>query len=694
MDSKKLRCPSCDLSFTRRSNLNRHFQRFHLQSEIVEKCILCGQIFKNCQEIQNHYARFHKPSKKFFIKESAFNKKVVTYRFNYGEGFNDINRSQVALRPFIKKTILAETVQKTICKVGLIITAEMSMLDHAGEQMTTALIPFRAPYFSANASSPNAITQNINSGFNWQTKTMEEFCNSGSNWVYVRSICFDIEIAGMKPLLIGSNNKKDGNFEQNEEGQVSLRDLRNSKFLFNPKNTDEKCFINCISHYLYQTSSKNLSEKHFQKIFLKKLDLTGINFPISIIEIKKFIRKNSFLNLKINILIRDQKKIFPYEFGIGSGSKLVNLLMLHKQNKDETSSNHFLLIKNVNKFLRNVYQSNTGQSSYQKSKFCLNCLNRFDSDKKLKNHVKICSNNKPRKETCPEDGENIIQFKNFQKTSPSEYIAFLDFECVLPKVSEKCSQCSLCRCKCDISYTQTTSSQHPIAFCFIVLDWKNNIIHEKSFSGSNAAEVFLEHLFHEEERWIKSLLSQNNAMKFTKNDQKHFENQERCYMCLKKFFNTSGEKLKVKCRDHDHITGKYIGAACASCNISRQLPRKLPIFLHNGSRYDFHFVIKALEKFEKEIGQSGIKILPFNGENFRTISFASFTFLDTIAFLQSSLGQLSEDLSKTNHPYSILKQSSIVKTKGKFDTEKMELFLKKSFFPYEYWLVKFYFYFR
>jgi len=123
-----------------------------------------------------------------------------------------------------------------------------------------------------------------------------------------------------------------------------------------------------------------------------------------------------------------------------------------------------------------------------------------------------------------------------------------------------------------------------------------------------------------------------------------------------------------------------LGANCTACNLKRRKPRKLKIFVHNGSRFDYHFIVKALN----DVQVSNIKVLPYNGENFRTISFNSFEFNDSVAFLQGSLSQLTTDLSESFHDYNILKQTFLVKTDGSFDAQKMDLLLKKSFFPYEF----------
>jgi len=99
-------------------------------------------------------------------------------------------------------------------------------------------------------------------------------------------------------------------------------------------------------------------------------------------------------------------------------------------------------------------------------------------------------------------------------------------------------------------------------------------------------------------------------------------------------------------------------------------------------RYDFHFIVKAIGNYGDLI--ESINVLPYNGENFRTLSFNSFEFVDSLAFLQSSLVNLCSDLKGTNHNYDILKQTYLVKTNGKFDQSKLDLVLNKSYYPYEY----------
>ena len=51
-------------------------------------------------------------------------------------------------------------------------------------------------------------------------------------------------------------------------------------------------------------------------------------------------------------------------------------------------------------------------------------------------------------------------------------------------------------------------------------------------------------------------------------------------------------KKHWKVRDHCHYTGKFRGVAHSICNLRYKTPREIPVVLHNGSTYDYHFIIK------------------------------------------------------------------------------------------------------
>ena len=48
-------------------------------------------------------------------------------------------------------------------------------------------------------------------------------------------------------------------------------------------------------------------------------------------------------------------------------------------------------------------------------------------------------------------------------------------------------------------------------------------------------------------------------------------------------------------RYHCHYTGKY-RRAHDICNLRYKKPKEIPVVFHNGSTYDYHFIIKQLSK--------------------------------------------------------------------------------------------------
>lgn len=655
----------CNKQFNRKFNLKRHQHDVHLnQVNLMERCQLCGHLFNTCDELQRHYHHSHKPSRHFVIKESAFKRKFVTYRYTFGPDEKDFFNAQQRLKRLVLQQIMNEAARKIMVKISLIFIAEMFMTDNSGQTITKAVIPFRSNSFFANANNPQKAAVNIKKSFRQQQQHMDDFIRSGSNWRYSRSMAFDIEIAAIKPVRGGCNN-------------LSSPAIKANRNLYSPTSKNNKCFLYCLAYFLLfgLVVNKTLTIQDNLKIKRKvqSFNVKGISFPISITDIKKFLRKNENLNLRVNILYRTvDDHIFPLEYGLGGGNRIVNLLLL-----ETSSGGHYLLITNVDNYLRKQYKHEKERREYQKTFFCLNCLNNFYSPEARNKHLEICSLNKARLEMTPIEGENVVKFKNFERKHMLEYIAYLDFECVLPDARQKCHTCRSLKCKCDASFTDEVNQQLPICYSFVILGECNQIVHEKTYAGRNAHLHFIKHLIVQEKKWIDDLLNVNRPLVKTSEGERNFYRSKQCYICDIPF-----EKNIVKVRDHSHYTGQYLGAACQQCNLRRRMPKKLKIFVHNCAKYDMHFIIKGLSHFGGAI--RNISVLPYNGENFRCLKFNCFEFVDTLAFLQASLSQLTADLRMSDHSYPILKQTKLCKSLGEFNLKRFEMVLEKSFFPYEY----------
>ena len=56
------------------------------------------------------------------------------------------------------------------------------------------------------------------------------------------------------------------------------------------------------------------------------------------------------------------------------------------------------------------------------------------------------------------------------------------------------------------------------------------------------------------------------------------------------------DKEYRKVRDYCHYTGEYTGAAHSMFNLKYCVSKNIPIVFHDGSNYDYHLIMKELEK--------------------------------------------------------------------------------------------------
>ena len=111
-----------------------------------------------------------------------------------------------------------------------------------------------------------------------------------------------------------------------------------------------------------------------------------------------------------------------------------------------------------------------------------------------------------------------------------------------------------------------------------------------------------------------------------------------------------------KVRDHCHNIGKFRGAAQSICNLRYKAPKKIIIVFHNGSTYDYHFIIKQLaEDFKGQfecLGENTEKYITFSvpikeDDNSKKITY-KLKFIDSYRFMNNDLSNLVDNLSEIN----------------------------------------------
>ena len=143
----------------------------------------------------------------------------------------------------------------------------------------------------------------------------------------------------------------------------------------------------------------------------------------------------------------------------------------------------------------------------------------------------------------------------------------------------------------------------------------------------------------------------------TKEEKINYNDQQICYVCKKEFDKNNKKHHKV--RDHCNYTGKYKGAAHNICNLRNKVPKEIPVLFHNGSTYDYRFVIKELVKeFEVNfdcLGENAEKYITFSVplkkkiENKNLEITYKIKFTNSFRFMSSSLSKLADNLSEGIH---------------------------------------------
>ena len=148
-------------------------------------------------------------------------------------------------------------------------------------------------------------------------------------------------------------------------------------------------------------------------------------------------------------------------------------------------------------------------------------------------------------------------------------------------------------------------------------------------------------------------------IQLTDKETEFYEKQKVCHICKEEFSTDKNDKnafnLYRKVRDHCHYTGKFRWAAHNIYNLRYKTPKEIIVVFHNGSTYDYHFIIKQLAKeFDGQfecLGENLEKYITFSVtikkelDNGKTITY-KLKFIDSFRFRADKLSDLIDNLSE------------------------------------------------
>ena len=353
--------------------------------------------------------------------------------------------------------------------------------------------------------------------------------------------------------------------------------LKNKKSTINPINNDYKCFQYAVTLALnLDKIRKNPQRISKIKPFIDQYNWKDIDFPATSKDWKKF-ELNNEIALNILYVPHNTRKIH-----VASKSKhnltrenQIILLMI-----TDCEKWHYLAVKNLSGLLRRIASNHVGDF------YCLNCFCAYSTKNKFEAHKKICENHDFCHVEMPTKDNNTIKFNQGEKSIKLPFVVYADLECLL----EKIITCLNNPRESSITEINKHVPSGYSLFMHCSFDkTKNKLDH---YGGKDCMKKFCKDLRTHATKIIN--YEKKKMMPLTVEEKIHYNEQEICYICKKEFDKNNKKHYKV--RDHCHYTGKYRGAAHDMCNLRYKIPKEIPAVFHNGSIYDYHFIIKELVK--------------------------------------------------------------------------------------------------
>ena len=364
---------------------------------------------------------------------------------------------------------------------------------------------------------------------------------------------------------------------------------KNNKSNIDIKNDDQYCFLWCILASLYPVEDhKNRTANYLMHFY--KLNLKGLEFPMKVKDIPKFENLN---NLNVNVFELTGTVLTPIHINKNYLQPQIDLLLFEY---------HYCLITKLH--------CPINKSSHMKW-VCRRCLTAFSSEDILNQHLDRCQKQQPTKITF--SWKDHLKFEDYHMKVPVPIRVYADFECINESYHESHhNQPAQLHTepggpKGD---PKVLFKQIPIAVGFYVISPLGN--QYCSYFGVDCVAWFVNQMLILE-KIASAYYETNIPLEMTPEEEESFQQSTICWLCeqaLQSFphenpgsfarsfalGDTASLASHEKVRDHDHLTGKYRGAANNRCNLNckKKSSSFVPIFFHNFSGYDCHLIFEQL----------------------------------------------------------------------------------------------------
>lgn len=438
--------------------------------------------------------------------------------------------------------------------------------------------------------------------------------------------------------------------------------IKNTKSCINVHNYDNECFKYAMLSKYVKNHTKILHPNARYQQYSNKYNFNGLQYPVSIKDIECFERKNPRVTVNV-FSLDDKNNVYPLKVVKVEKLDHTDLLLLKKGD-----ISHYVYINDFNRLLHN--QVTKYKCKVTVCKRCFAHVNKslhLGGQKWLFDHNYFCTKQEPVRSVIPHSSRSTVQFTKISHQYKVPIVIYADMEATLVGVSNTNNAQGLIK---------KYQSHQPNSYCLLIKSYLSEITLNNFglssnpfvYRGEHAVEKLLEHLY-DIARKVEFLYSYKVPMCIMSDYEiAEYNSKTECYICHLPFTVNN-----MKVRDHDHLTGKFRGAACNRCNLNFKLPKFIPIVFHNLSNYDAHFIIPELGK-----DKGAIDVLATSTEKFisfsKKVNSLKLRFIDSFRFLPYSLMSLTKNLSSND----------LIETKKLVPHDKLDLVLQKGVFPYDY----------
>ena len=518
-ENPDLVCSVCGKSFSTVHIKKRHEKEVHRSFTIIEKCPLCSKGFSEWSHVLCHIDNDHHRSGKgwYFEKASVHGDTCVQYEYIPTSTLANNN----SIEEYFNNELLYLNKMITHLRVKSKDPIKMNMTLHVLMTQIDPQLNSNSLYFYTKMKEIKTV-ENVQA---FLSQTIDSFIKQWSDYQN------EIVLKSVKSLTV--NVAKCNSPVCTCGLSTTLNETENVPNLFNVQHIQKKIKNSKLTHNsflwalatYFEKKHGFVSEEFLSTFIHDKRQLTKKIFQVD--EIHKFCEVNKHMSLTFNV------------FQMNANKTLTPLLL------------------SQNSHARNTVT--LGVFWFQTSKRKIHdILPYYVYDELLEKHVKSCFFSEPI--TVEEPSRMEIMFENFEKTMPSPWVAFYDFEAIS---QEYYSQG-------DINNMNT--QLYPVHYSLIVVNETPSIVFKKSYFGVNCMENFVTTLLDLQETFYLQTKSPGCYLSYpidiSEEQEQEYQLTTECYLCKCPFVENMiiGWDIhfaNVKVRDYENRkeTNNFLGAA-------------------------------------------------------------------------------------------------------------------------------------